>query len=214
MRDSYIFNSCSNYCMNAFLSSTTAQNKRLLYAIYCYVGNEPVYLDVDGYKCVVAQKLEGNACPNYFTLDFTGPNEFIIQNYESITTPIRIGPHHKHDVPSTPCCLEIDTKLGINEGPLYMTDSVKNIQHCRLELCSRLKSPVNMSDFLSGKEMFYIRTSRPRFQKTGYLYLKPTTDGTSYILACKQSTEEGKMDDRMLFKAVRYEDTYLAQTVR
>ena len=81
---------------------------------------------------------------------------------------------------------------GQNNGPLYMSDTVSD-ESSRFVLHSRIihnkVSPVSISTWTSGTEMFYINCSRRKRRINGYLALKRERQRgqDTYITACMGS---------------------------
>ena len=81
---------------------------------------------------------------------------------------------------------------GQNNGPLYMSDTVSD-ESSRFVLHSRIiqnkVSPVSISTWTSGNEMFYINCSRRKRRINGYLALKRERQRgqDTYITACMGS---------------------------
>eukprot|EP00731_Ephydatia_muelleri_P023581 Em0015g1164a len=156
------------------------------YAICCNHGNDQLFLMIEsGSNQVIATKCEGQL--NFFHLQLTEKSdELIIMDYAefSVRTETLVE-ELSYDFWPTPRYLKVKTLLGYNRGPLCVEDSVDEY-YCRLKLRPRLYSKhrnVTLSDFTNGKDTFYICTSG-RWGITGYLYLKPTKDG-SFITACR-----------------------------
>ena len=80
---------------------------------------------------------------------------------------------------------------GQNNGPLYMSDTVSD-ESSRFVLHSRIihnkVSPVSISTWTSGTEMFYLNCSRRKRRINGYLAIKSIrqrgSNQDAYITAC------------------------------
>ena len=103
---------------------------------------------------------------------------------------------------------------GQNNGPLYMSDTVSD-ESSRFVLHSRIiqnkVSPVSISTWTSGNEMFYINCSRRKRRINGYLALKRERQRgqDTYITACMGSRKyHNSSSVYMLFQLI---PSYLAE---
>ena len=99
---------------------------------------------------------------------------------------------------------------GRNNGPLYMSDTVSD-ESSRFVLHSRIiqnkVSPVSISTWTSGNEMFYVNCSRRKRKINGYLAIKRVrqrgTDEDTYITACMSSRKyHNNTSVHMLFELI------------
>ena len=97
---------------------------------------------------------------------------------------------------------------GKNHGPLQMSDQVEE-GHVRLVLQSRVQSKklrtiVDPTPWVTGRDVFFVRCARRRFKKEGYLCVKfrpGRENGPPYKLCIVPSMEAHNTENRfMLFR--------------
>ena len=100
---------------------------------------------------------------------------------------------------------------GRNNGPLYMSDTVSD-ESSRFVLHSRIihnkVSPVSISTWTNGTEMFYLNCSRRKRRIDGYLAIKRVrqrgANEDTYITACMSSRKyQNNTSVHMLFQLIR-----------
>ncbi|XP_019850062.1 PREDICTED: uncharacterized protein LOC109580917 [Amphimedon queenslandica] len=143
-------------------------------------------------------------------------NEFYITYHKEIGRVIqkrRDSIFHSTEPLST-VALYLDAPVSVrgrNNGPLYMSDTVSD-ESSRFVLHSRIihnkVSPVSISTWTSGTEMFYINCSRRKRKINGYLAVKRVrergTNEDTYITACVSSRKyHDSSNVHMLFQLVR-----------
>ena len=105
---------------------------------------------------------------------------------------------------------------GRNNGPLYMSDTVSD-ESSRFVLHSRIihnkVSPVSISTWTNGTEMFYLNCSRRKRRIDGYLAIKRVrqrgANEDTYITACMSNRKyHDSSNIHMLFQLI---PTYLVE---
>ena len=148
-------------------------------------------------------------------------NEFYIAYHEEkgkVLRKRRYSIFHSSDSGST-AALYLDAPVSVrgrNNGPLYMSDTVSD-ESSRFVLHSRIihnkVSPVSISTWTNGTEMFYLNCSRRKFRIDGYLAIKRVrqrgNDEDTYITACMSSRKyHDSSNVHMLFQLI---PTYLVE---
>ena len=147
-------------------------------------------------------------------------NEFYIAYHKEKGRVLRkhhYSVFHSSD-PGSTVALYLDAPVSVrgrNNGPLYMSDTVSD-ESSRFVLHSRIiqnkVSPVSISTWTSGNEMFYVNCSRRKRKINGYLAIKrvrQSGDEDTYITACMSSRKyHDNSNVHMLFQLI---PTYLVE---
>uniref|UniRef100_A0A1X7V9S8 Uncharacterized protein n=1 Tax=Amphimedon queenslandica TaxID=400682 RepID=A0A1X7V9S8_AMPQE len=126
-------------------------------------------------------------------------NEFYIAYHEEKARVLRRRRYSvlAGDDPGSTAALYLDAPVSVrgrNNGPLYMSDTVSD-ESSRFVLHSRIihnkVSPVSISTWTNGTEMFYLNCSRRKRRIDGYLAIKRVrqrgNDQEQFITACMSS---------------------------
>ncbi|XP_019850064.1 PREDICTED: uncharacterized protein LOC109580919 [Amphimedon queenslandica] len=147
-------------------------------------------------------------------------NEFYITYHEEIGRVLR---KRRYSVfctsdPGSTAALYLNAPVnmrGCNDGPLYMSDTVSD-ESSRFVLHSRIihnkVSPVSISTWTNGTEMFFLNCSRRKRKINGYLAVKRVRErgaADTYITACMSSRKyHNGTSVHMLFQLI---PTYLVE---
>ena len=142
-------------------------------------------------------------------------NEFYIAYHEEKARVLRRRRYSvlAGDDPGSTAALYLDAPVSVrgrNNGPLYMSDTVSD-ESSRFVLHSRIihnkVSPVSISTWTNGTEMFYLNCSRRKRRIDGYLAIKRVrqrgSEQEQFITACMSSRKfHNNISVFMLFQLI------------
>ena len=160
------------------------------------VGERALYLSVDNTNYTILATTDiSNASPFFIfpTDEGNHPFEFHIayKNNNQRLQKRRDSSHTSKPEQATeqiPRYLSVPlTICGVNKGPLQLKHLI--MEEGRLVLQTRIgkdKGPVNLHDWLNGKEVFFIKCARRKFKRDGYICVKQQRRGgeDEWITAC------------------------------
>ena len=151
--------------------------------------------------------------------DRDNPNEFLIGYYKEFGGKGTAAQQTRGEQPLARYLESPVSIFGYNDGPLKVKHNVKE-EYCRYVLHDRLhkrQTQVEVTDWISGSEAFYINCSGRRFARDGYLGVKKVQgshgDEPTFITACFPSVDYH--DDSnvfMLFHLLRPTPRQLAES--